>query len=58
VKDRLRRLLHVPFRFDYSGSQIIFFDQEADYAAEEWVRRNHRIATFRELSELERREER
>ena len=56
VKDRLRRLLHVPFRFEYSGSQIIFFDQEADYAEEEGARRGRRIGTFRELSELESRQ--
>ena len=58
VRERLRHLLHVPFRFEYSGSQIIFFDQEADYFAEESARRNHRIETFRELSELEERGER
>jgi hypothetical protein len=25
-------MLHVPFRFEYSGSQIIFFDPEQDYS--------------------------
>src|SRR5439155_2138156 len=29
VRERLGDLLHVPFRFESSGSQIIFFDQEA-----------------------------
>ncbi|MFC1789586.1 kinase [Patescibacteria group bacterium] len=28
VKERLRRLLQVPFRFDFSGSQIIFNDTQ------------------------------
>ncbi len=35
VKERLRRLIYVPFRFDSSGSQIIFFDSEAEYPLEE-----------------------
>lgn len=35
VKDRLRRLVFVPFRFESSGSQIIFFDSEAEYPLEE-----------------------
>ena len=32
VRERLRNLLWVPFRFDTSGSQIIFFSPEQDYA--------------------------
>jgi D-glycero-alpha-D-manno-heptose-7-phosphate kinase len=35
VKERLRRLVFVPFRFESSGSQIIFFDSEAEYPLEE-----------------------
>lgn len=50
VRERLRGLLHVPFRFESSGSQIIFFDQETDYAAEDQPRAARH---FRELSELE-----
>ena len=49
-------MIQVPFKFDFSGSQIIFFDQEADYAEEEGARRGRRIGTFRELSELESRQ--
>jgi D-glycero-alpha-D-manno-heptose-7-phosphate kinase len=33
VKAKLSKLLHVPFKFEYSGSQIIFFDPEQDYSA-------------------------
>jgi len=58
VRERLRHLLHVPFRFEYSGSQIIFFDQETDYFEAEVARRAHGIETFRELSDLESRRER
>jgi D-glycero-alpha-D-manno-heptose-7-phosphate kinase len=39
VKERLHDLIHVPFRFDFSGSQIIFLDKEHNYQAEEEVRR-------------------
>lgn len=28
VRDRLRNLIHVPFQFDYAGSQIIFSDRQ------------------------------
>jgi D-glycero-alpha-D-manno-heptose-7-phosphate kinase len=35
VKERLRRLVFVPFRFESSGSQIIFFDSQAEYPLEE-----------------------
>jgi D-glycero-alpha-D-manno-heptose-7-phosphate kinase len=35
LKERLRRLVFVPFRFESSGSQIIFFDAEAEYPLEE-----------------------
>lgn len=31
VRDALRPALHVPFRFQFSGSQIIFYDPERDY---------------------------
>ena len=32
VRERLGKLTHVPFRFEFSGSQIIFFDPEEDFA--------------------------
>jgi len=51
VRQRLRGLLHVPFRFEASGSQIIFFDHETDYAAEDVSREGPR--TFRELRDVE-----
>ena len=30
---RLNKLVHVPFKFEYSGSQTIFFEPEEDYSA-------------------------
>jgi len=52
ARERLGQLLHVPVRFEYGGSQIIFFDPEEDYLAEERARDEGRIAAFRELSDL------
>lgn len=48
IRERLGALIHVPFRFDYSGSQIIFFDQEEDYSLHDKDRLTRTIASFRE----------
>lgn len=32
VKKKFKKLIHVPFKFENQGSQIIFFDQEEDYS--------------------------
>lgn len=48
VRNRLNRLLHVPIRFEFSGSQIIFFDPEEDYAAAEAARSRQNLIPFRE----------
>ena len=53
VRDRLRGFLHVPFRFESSGSQIIFFDEEADYSREDGERHVRRFEGFRELTDIE-----
>jgi len=50
VREKLNTLIQVPFKFDYSGSQIIFCDREEDYAAEEKVRATQPIRAFRELA--------
>jgi len=49
VRERLETLIHVPFKFEFAGSQIIFVDREEDYAAEEEVRARQKIQAFREL---------
>lgn len=49
VKERLKRLIHVPFTFESSGSQIIFFEHEEEYAEEHQVRLNQPVEAFREL---------
>ncbi len=47
VRTRLERLIHVPFKFESTGSRIIFFDQDCEYADDN----RDRIAPFRELTE-------
>jgi D-glycero-alpha-D-manno-heptose-7-phosphate kinase len=49
VRERLNKLIHVPFKFEFSGSQIIFFDQEEDYSAAEQARARQTIHAFQEL---------
>lgn len=50
VREKLNKLIYVPFKFEYSGSQIIFFNAEEDYSAEERARADQSIRAFRELS--------
>jgi D-glycero-alpha-D-manno-heptose-7-phosphate kinase len=50
VKDTLDKLIYVPFKFEFSGSQIIFFDQEQDYSTEERTRAGKLVQVFRELT--------
>jgi D-glycero-alpha-D-manno-heptose-7-phosphate kinase len=49
IRERLGKLLFVPFKFEFSGSQIIFFDSEQDYSAEEEIRANQSIPVSKEL---------
>lgn len=50
VREALSSLIYVPFRFDFSGSQIVYFQPEEDYAALEISRNRQEIRQFRELS--------
>ena len=47
IKERLKQLTHVPFKFDSTGTQIILFEPEEDYSGEDKVRAN-RISTSRD----------
>lgn len=49
VRDRLGRLLNVPFKFDFTGSQIIFCESEDDYSAEERTRDGQTLEPFKEF---------
>jgi D-glycero-alpha-D-manno-heptose-7-phosphate kinase len=52
VRQTLRHLIHVPFRFEFSGSQIIFYEPEQDYSVEEQQRAEQTVAPFRELERV------
>jgi D-glycero-alpha-D-manno-heptose-7-phosphate kinase len=54
IREALRKLIYVPFKFEFSGSQIIFFDREEDYSAEEKAREGQIIEAFRELTDSSR----
>jgi D-glycero-alpha-D-manno-heptose-7-phosphate kinase len=49
VRGKLRQLIYVPFRFEFSGSRIIFFDLEEDYSKDEKVRANEHAMASREF---------
>jgi D-glycero-alpha-D-manno-heptose-7-phosphate kinase len=49
VRDALTSLICVPFKFEFSGSQIIFCDRQADYRAEEVARAKQTVRPFEEL---------
>lgn len=49
VRERLHDLLHVPFAFENSGSQVIFFDREEDFSALEEDTKIRSLAAFREM---------
>jgi D-glycero-alpha-D-manno-heptose-7-phosphate kinase len=49
VREVLDDLIHVPFTFEFSGSQIIFFDPEQDFSAAEEDRMQRSPQSFREL---------
>ena len=51
VRAALHQLIHVPFDFEYSGSQVIFFNPDRSYAAESEDRAARPIEAFRELEE-------
>jgi len=49
IRERLNRLLLVPFTFDFNGSQIIFYDPGEDYAAAHADRAQVNLQSFHEL---------
>jgi len=50
VRERLNKLIYVPFKFEFAGSQIIFFDRQEDYSALERERANQPVQVFEELT--------
>jgi D-glycero-alpha-D-manno-heptose-7-phosphate kinase len=49
VREGLKNFVHVPFRFEGHGSQIIFYDPEEDFSGVERERATLPIQEFREL---------
>lgn len=49
LKQQLNHLIHVPFKFEFSGSQVIFVDRQEDYSDLERIRANQCVEPFREL---------
>lgn len=49
VREKLNNFIHVPFKFEFQGSQIIFYDPQEDYASLEMERKTLPIKKFREL---------
>jgi D-glycero-alpha-D-manno-heptose-7-phosphate kinase len=52
VLKKLDKLINVPFRFDFSGTQIIFHDPEKDYSDLERKRKKQNISSFKEIDGL------
>lgn len=50
VKQALHKFVHVPFQFDFSGSQIVYAREDQDYSATEIARIFQPIQEFRELN--------
>lgn len=49
IRDRLRGLIHVPFKFEFRGSRIIFFDAEEDFSELARLRAGETIRPFRDV---------
>ena len=49
VRKQLCRLIQVPFKFEFTGSQIIFHDLEEDYSQHDKARDKQQIEAFRDL---------
>jgi D-glycero-alpha-D-manno-heptose-7-phosphate kinase len=50
VSAALDGLIHVPFRFETAGSQIIFYEPGTDYEEQDRLRTSRPVPGFRELS--------
>ena len=50
VREKLNKLIYVPFNLEFAGSQIIFFDRQEDYSGLERDRDNQPVRAFEELT--------
>lgn len=53
VRESLKTQIHVPFRIDNTGSQIVYFQHEEDYSKLEDDHNGRVINRFKELAEVE-----
>lgn len=51
IQEKLSKLICVPFQFEFSGSQVIFYDPEEDYSTQERERANQPMLGFKEHSD-------
>ena len=49
LRSEFKELIHVPFKFEFSGSQIIFYEPDEDYSEVEQSRASQTLVPFREL---------
>jgi len=52
IRERLAKLVHVPFRFERAGSRIIFFDPGEDYTAQARLRLTKPVDTSQESTSV------
>jgi D-glycero-alpha-D-manno-heptose-7-phosphate kinase len=53
IKELFKDLIYVPFRFEFSGSQVIFFDPREDYSVLDRERSSRKLRRFEELTHLQ-----
>jgi D-glycero-alpha-D-manno-heptose-7-phosphate kinase len=53
VREALKRLLLVRFRFEFNGSQIVHYDPGEDFSAAEADRARQEIDAFKELTQMQ-----
>ena len=52
IRNELNELIYVPFNFETSGSQIIFYDPEKEYHSDKRVLANSKIVSFDDASPI------
>ena len=57
VREKLNDLIYVPFKFESSGSQIVFFGQQQDYEILEKERCKQQVRSFVEVGHNQKRQE-
>jgi D-glycero-alpha-D-manno-heptose-7-phosphate kinase len=50
IKNRLHKLVHVPFRLEHDGSRVIFFDPGEDYTAQARLRMTRPLQAFQDAT--------